>query len=121
MTPQEVFDIVVGHLRKQGCKSIGKFGGCKYLTDDGKMCAIGCLIKSDEYSPKMEGHVLFDLISMHMECVPDSLKERLAPHKSLLNHFMRVHDFVAVELWESAFQGIAKELSLTYTAPEVKS
>lgn len=113
MTPQEVFDTVISHLRKQGCKAIGKFGSCKYRTEDNLRCPIGALIKDDEYSPLMEGHVLFDLISMHLEYVPTSLKDRLTPHKSLLNRFMQIHDFIAVELWEASFQGLAKEFSLT--------
>lgn len=120
MTSQEVFDTVVKHLRTQGQKAIDKKrGGCAYKTDDGLRCAIGCLIEDKEYSPKMEGHVLFDLISMHLDYVPDTLQKRLEPHKSLLNNFLRVHDFVAVELWEASFQGLAKEFSLTLADKEV--
>lgn len=121
MTSQEVFDKVVEHLRKQGCKAISKvMGGCFFRTEDNLRCSIGCLIEANEYDPRMEGYVLFDLLAMHMDFVPASLKERLEPHKALLNRMMQIHDFVGVELWEAAFKGAAKEFNLTYTPPEKK-
>ena len=120
MTPQEVFDRVVGHLRKQGKPSIGRYGGCKYRSEDGLKCAIGTVIEDSEYSPKMEGHVLFDFLTMGYDFVPASMKERLEPHASLLTALMQAHDFTAVELWEPKFQGIAKDFKLDYVAPEKK-
>lgn len=118
MTPQEVFTRVVDHLRKQGRPSIGKFGGCKYRSEAGLKCAVGAVIDESEYSPKMEGHVMFDFIKMGYDFVPASLKERLEPHASLLTAFMQTHDFVAANLWEASFQGIAKDFKLDYVAPK---
>jgi hypothetical protein len=121
MTPQEVFDKIVSHLRSQGKPSIGKHGGCKYRNEQNCKCAVGCLIEDDEYSPKMEGLVIFDLIKMEHDFIPETLKKRLEPHATLLNNLMQVHDFRSVELWEPSFQGIAKEFSLTYTPPKKES
>lgn len=118
MTPQEVFDKVVIGLRKQGSPSIGKHGGCKYRSENGKRCGVGMVIEDGEYSPKMEGHVLFDFIKMDYDFVPSSLKERLGPHVSLLTALMHVHDYTAVELWEAGFKGIAKEFKLDYVVKE---
>lgn len=118
MESQEVFDRVVIHLRKQGCPSIGKYGGCKYRNELGLRCAVGSVIENSEYSPRMEGHVLFDFLKMGYDFVPSSLKERLEPHASLLTSLMRVHDYTTVNLWEASFQGIAKEFKLNYVAPE---
>lgn len=120
MTPQETFSLVVEHLRKQGKPSIGKRGGCKYRNELGLKCAIGAVIEDTEYSPEMEGHVLFDFLKMDYDFVPASLKERLEPHVSMLTALMHVHDYTTVELWEPGFQGIAKEFKLDYVPVKEK-
>ncbi len=58
MTPQEIFDKVVNHLRAQGAKSemdhpvAGLM--CAYRGIQGRMCAVGCLIPDADYLPTME-------------------------------------------------------------------
>lgn len=60
---QQVFDIALAHLRKQGKRSM-------YTTEDGEICAyrgadgaskcaIGALISDARYRPEMEGHGVF--------------------------------------------------------------
>jgi len=51
MNEQEVFDTVVRHLGKQRAKALKNSSDCAYRTVDGKMCAVGCLIRDDEYHP----------------------------------------------------------------------
>lgn len=59
-TDQEIFDTVARHLLNQGKRSavvdsdIGG-NGCRYRTDDGLMCAVGCLINDEAYAPDLEG------------------------------------------------------------------
>lgn len=59
MNRQEVFDKVSDHLLTQGKRSTNN-GSCKYRSDEGYMCAVGCLIKDEFYDPKMEGSVADD-------------------------------------------------------------
>lgn len=53
-TEQQIFDQVARHLLKQGKQAKNSDGACKYRTTDGLMCAAGCLIAEDEYSPDFE-------------------------------------------------------------------
>lgn len=60
MNRQEVFNKVYTHLLKQNAKSrmVDSFGNelhtCAYRGKDGMMCAVGCLIPDELYSPGME-------------------------------------------------------------------
>ena len=56
MTDQEAFDKMVRHLQSQNWKQATKdeFGGCAYRGDNGKMCAVGCLIPDSEYIKSIE-------------------------------------------------------------------
>ena len=59
MNKQEIFDKVVNHLMTQG-KRAGILGDdsvfeCRYRAEDGKKCAVGCLITDDAYTPDIEG------------------------------------------------------------------
>ena len=53
-TKQEIFDFVLNHLRIQNNQAYEE--GCKYRTDTGETCAIGCLIPDNAYSSAYEGH-----------------------------------------------------------------
>lgn len=68
MTLQEIFDKVYAHLKKQGKPALGpgEYGPlCRYRTDDGLMCAAGCLIPDDLYDPEIEGTKFLDLNGSH--------------------------------------------------------
>ena len=56
MTDQEAFDKMVRHLQSQNWKQAteGEFGPCVYRGDNGRMCAIGCLIPDNEYTEALE-------------------------------------------------------------------
>lgn len=53
MTKQEIYDKVCAHLAQQKTRSM-KDGACAYRGDDGKMCAVGCLIPARMYRKRME-------------------------------------------------------------------
>lgn len=56
LSEQTIFDTVAKHLLTQGERAFDtQRGACRYLADDGKMCAVGCLIADDEYNTSMEG------------------------------------------------------------------
>lgn len=54
MTKQEVFDKVATHLLTQNKRSL-EGTSCVYRAKDGSMCAAGCLIPDEEYTPALEG------------------------------------------------------------------
>ena len=124
-TPQEIFDTVVNHLRKQNSQSVaynpdgtmqlvhGDHGGpvCLYRSEDGKRCAAGALISDEQYTPAMEGKNISAVISeFHLE--------DLEPHRRLVSELQTIHDFHQVQTWEREFEYLAKTFSLTYTPPE---
>ena len=59
MTNQEIFDIVAAHLIKQNHQAT-KGSNCAYRGEGGTMCAIGCLIKDEFYTEKLEGQTIYD-------------------------------------------------------------
>ena len=117
MTPQEIFDKVVTHLRKQGCKALAKTRAgktvCHYRGDNNTACAVGCLIEDSEYRPWMEGLAAIAVLK-HPE-VPASLKMRLKDHTPLLARLQNVHDTVELELWEKEFQMTTERFKLKYS------
>ena len=54
MSMREIFNKVEKHLLKQNKRSI-RVGSCKYRTDEGLSCAVGCLMTDDMYSHTFEG------------------------------------------------------------------
>lgn len=58
-TKQEMFDIIVKGILKQGCQSIdGK--SCKYRGPNTHKCAAGLLIPDEKYSSDLEGKIAMD-------------------------------------------------------------
>lgn len=118
---QEIFDKVVNHLRQQNAKSLAynpdgsiktMHGSevCLYRTDDGKKCAAGILIPDEEYSSRMEGVSIDELVNSY-----EFLFE-LKPNISLLLELQHIHDTFKVHNWENEFKILADEKHLTYTA-----
>ncbi len=105
MTPQEIFDKVVNHLRAQGAKSMNG-DACRYRSSDGMMCAAGCLIPDSEYSSEIE--------DLNVDSVPffENLSERVL---YLLFKLQGLHDRVDVGDWEPQLRRIAHYADLTYT------
>lgn len=123
MTEQEIFDTVVTHLRKQGCKAIaartygngpGKFEtkGCMYRTPDGLKCAAGCLITDKDYDPKFE----FTGVANRLSFVGKYFMSRFSSDEiSLIRELQDIHDHFLTSDWESAFTKLAARHGLTYT------
>lgn len=63
MTKQEIFNKVYAHLVKQGRRSMYYLPskgeeGCAYRGQDGAMCAVGCLIPDEFYTPEIENEIV---------------------------------------------------------------
>lgn len=114
MTLQEIYDKVVAHLRAQNARSRnGEF--CAYRGASGQMCAIGCLIKDEHYTPELEGLPVFH------SSVQTALNNSGIPIDEssiqLLQKFQRIHDSHSIQYWEYGFKYIALLCKLTYIAP----
>lgn len=122
---QEVFDTLVNHLRNQKARSIRTV---KYIKrdeiesalrgDNGLKCPAGALITDEEYKVDMEGVCFGSLLNL--KTTPQSLKDRLLEHTSLVDCMNWIHDWFAVEKWEEEFAGIARDLKLTYNKPKAE-
>lgn len=92
MTPQEIFNYSVRHMRKQGVKAMS-YEQCQYLTDQGLSCAIGCFIKDD---PEL-CHELDDCENGAIDDVFDEFKDQLPDwmgnNLPLLVSLQSLHDF----------------------------
>lgn len=55
----EVSETIRDHLTKQNAQAFAN-GDCLYKSHDGKMCAVGCLIKPEYYNEKFEGRGVSD-------------------------------------------------------------
>ena len=99
MNKQEIFDTVVKHLAVQQQRSMAKviiddgtpdgntkMYTCAYRGDFGMSCAVGCLIKDEDYSPAMEARRVDALDVMGL------LPGYLMPHIALLEALQLAHD-----------------------------
>ncbi len=113
---QETFDTVVAHLRKQNAKAqVTDENGndcCKYLTEDGRMCAAGCLIKPEDYNESFEGKAVLNFAGATTEV--GELLNSYGHNLKLLRRLQQTHDSYPVEKWESIFEQTASDLNLTY-------
>lgn len=104
LTRQQIYDTVKGHLLKQKDISFMKVEGlvtqtCAYRGEDGKKCAVGCLIPDELYDPKMETKGVFALFEFWpsvMERIGLSKKE----HIDLLETLQMIHDVRDPAVWE---------------------
>jgi len=103
MNNQEVFNIVVQHMRKQNRKSLDANGNCVYRNDRGDKCALGILIPDALYSEGMEGQPFNAFCNIKAwEC-----------DMSLLDELQCIHDDFRVDEWESQFEAVAEAYQLT--------
>ena len=110
---QHVYDTMVNHLRKQQARAVNEKGNCRYRTENGNMCAVGCLIADDEYDAGLERLSLENTIHFLMD--GKAQPSRLKP---LLWHIRQIHDDIeTVTRWEHAFKLLAAEFDLIYTEP----
>lgn len=119
MTAQEIFDLIVNHLRQQNSKStrIVKYWNreqvdCVIRGDDDKKDAVGILIEDTEYSETMEGWTFGSLLQY--KDTPKSLKDKYLAHAFLIDALNFVHDFYDPSIWENEFAAIASSFKLKY-------
>ena len=115
MDKQAIFNKVVQHLRAQKSQAIDVLG-CLYRTEDGKKCAIGCLIPDELYTPNIERLGVRSLpVAFLQKCIPGYSPD----DEGLLARLQRVHDnpFTIDEL-EERLQRVAKDFYLKMPVKE---
>ena len=112
MKKKQVFQTVVTHLLTQNSKSQtddsnhDDNGMCRYQNDDGKQCAIGVLIDSENYWPELEGKAA-DAVEV-IEAVEKSLDTHITrPDRDLLCKLQDIHDYSSVEGWREELEELA--------------
>jgi hypothetical protein len=105
MNKQEIFTKVKNHLLAQNKRSTGvdditEIEVCKYLGEGGLMCAVGCLISDELYSPEIEGLAISNLPTI----IINELGKENVP---LLKDLQHLHDRVNVEQWETELRKLA--------------
>lgn len=103
---QAIFNEVVEHLIRQGCQSVRGDGSCMYRGPDGLKCAVGALIRDEEYAPWMEHRTACDLAQV------GGLPARLMPHVLLLRELQFIHDKSPSCWWGPGGLGAGVELLL---------
>lgn len=83
-TKQQIFDQVARHLLKQGERAVDTGGRCMYRSACGLMCAAGCLISDEEYTPGIDKHGSWSSVVMSGFVGED--------HIDLIGALQRMHD-----------------------------
>ena len=116
LSDQEAFNIIVSHLKRQGCMSMLEKDDrvCAYRGKSDKMCAIGALIPNSMYYHDMENHgiyyILSDMKNKHWSELIEFFSEL---NMDLLNSMQDIHDYCDVDSWDTCFSEIATKYNLT--------
>lgn len=116
MTNQEVFEKVVRHLRAQGEKSLmpGCSVACAYRGENGRKCAVGCLIADEHYAPDLEWQ------NTLTGRVKNALKASGVEMDSYdLLTLQEIHDHRPVDEWEARLADFAEAHGYTMPSKEV--
>jgi len=106
MTDQETFNRVYNHLKKQGKPALDLWGRCSYRTEEGLMCAVGCLISDEDYRVEFEGFCLSGIIGLGWD--PKGNVSLLIALQSAHDCWKKVGD----EVFWSRMERIAEEFNL---------
>ncbi len=102
MEPQEAFDKMVSHLRKQGEQSKVRIGKkCLYRSDTGLKCAVGCLIPDEDYCSDMENQGASSFRGF------PTFKGWPAATLDVMSNMQGMHDNTLVRGWERGFSDVA--------------
>ena len=118
MKPQAVFNKVVRHARKQGCRSYDKkTGSCTYRGPEGTRCFVGALIPNRLYRVGLEGWAAGNLVADFPD-VGEYLDIDGEDAAHFLTRLQSIHDDKDPKEWEDEFSYFADEYGLT--VPEEK-
>lgn len=111
---QRLFNTIRTHLLTQNKKARTVAGRCKYRTDSGLKCAVGCLITDSVYEDV--GRIIEGRPAEAPEvtqAVEESIGETLDVRaESMLYRMQRLHDNYDPPDWEAQMEQVAADLKL---------
>ena len=122
MNRQEMFDYVSKHLLEQGRKSMIQCilipdgqKVCAYRSEDGEsMCAVGCLIRREDYQPNIEGQNVIDSEEVQAMLRNNGIDADNALTMHILGKLQDIHDKLDVGQWSHALGNLAKDCKLKF-------
>lgn len=118
-TAQDVFNQVATHLLTQKKRSTAMHANgdsfCVYRTDNGLMCAAGCLIANNEYKPMMDTCLMVPDVSNCDTNWKQLIKQAMVPfnHGKMIRELQVIHDEVDVSGWKRRLILFAIDWELT--------
>ena len=116
MNKQEIFDRVYKHMLTQNKRSINDEGSaCAYRGHGGLMCAVGCLIPDELYTPQLEGCIVVKNPKVQEALVAAKVLDVVGSSDELefLKCLQRIHDISPLHKWKSNLESLAKSRGLT--------
>jgi hypothetical protein len=114
-TTQDLFDHIVRHLFKQHAKSlytdVNGSSRCKYRGEEGRKCAVGCVIDDSIYDPSMEHK---DIYALMVEIRKSIGRELFSSDFGVLTNLQGVHDGAMVHEWPRQCMKVAETHGLSF-------
>jgi len=104
----EVYNKVRQHLLNQNKKAMIGNGACRYRTDEGLKCSVGCLIPDELYDDKAEGWP-FDNHRVRA-CLP--YNELTSENLLFLGDLQTIHDAHSPSEWEEELNELKEDWKL---------
>lgn len=125
---QEIFNQSAEHLLHQRKRSENfsqeegvSLSRCRYRSDTGLKCAVGCFIADDEYTPEIEGLAWHSMFQILMKATIEQMKFMARYNvanwptqtNQLLVRLQVIHDESPVHLWARDLANLAKKSGLS--------
>ena len=112
---QTIFNKVAEHLLAQREQSLNADGRCSYRGQNGRRCAVGCLINDEHYHSALEGSTL-DTCAVQ-QAVKNSLGLPHLPSRLvfLLEELQVLHDYTPPSTWRKELKELAHKCDLELT------
>tara|TARA_R110000782_G_scaffold61049_2_gene125907 strand:- start:7167 stop:7505 length:339 start_codon:yes stop_codon:yes gene_type:complete len=110
----QIFNKVEKHLLKQNAKSETSGGACRYRSDYGLCCAVGCLMTDDMYDYSLEGEdVSSDQVMDAISPILGVQASKICNKLDLLGDLQKIHDnFDAVD-WEELLARVKRDYHIS--------
>jgi hypothetical protein len=114
---QDLFDRIVTHCFNQGFQSVDDTGSCMYRGEEGRSCAVGCLIPDEMYDPSIERKI-YDMFNVSDNSYREAIYEYLGgeEHVKFLRLMQLAHDntenWATEETLRKAFAHVAHDFKL---------
>ena len=112
---QTIFNKVAAHLLTQREQSLNADGRCSYRGQNGRRCAVGCLINDEHYHSALGDKTIATYAVR--QAVKNSLGlPRLSPRLAfLLEELQILHDYTPPSAWREGLEELAHKYDLELT------